>query len=123
MSALLGAGGGFPPLSLTVATIARGKVNYYGYQASYFGSLSPTAFPPNQTETVIQLYYIDITNSYILEVLPTATNSGWTNIIINGLTLPRTSASFSGSTWSWPATDSGYALTSAVGLTVKVSFS
>ena len=118
--------GGFFPLTMSVGlhSVPRPGINFYGYQQSVTGTLAPSTnnFPPNAAQTITQLYYVDSSNTYVLTLATTAVNSGWVSITINGLTLNRTSATYSSAGWSWTAPDSGAALTGAVGTNVKIIF-
>ena len=124
MCSLVG-GSGFFPLSMVVGSRNNNKTGgtSYGYSTGSYGTLTPTTFPPSITQTVYGIYYSDLLNMYMLALSTTTTNSGWNRITINGLTLLRTSATFSSGLWTWAAPDSGAALTGAIGSTVEVTFS
>ena len=131
MCSLVGAGGGFPALTLSVGfhqtyhPQSDTTTNFYGYVSGQYGSLTPSVnnFPPNTLYTISVLEYIDNTNLYYLFLTGAAPNSGWTSISFNGLTLLRTSASYSGGNWTWAAPDGGNALIAAVSTNIKVVFS
>jgi hypothetical protein len=130
MCSLVGAGGGFPALTLSVGFHQTYRpqsgttTNFYGYLSGQYGALTPSVnnFPPNTLYTISELEYIDNTNAYYLSLTGAAPNSGWTSISFHGLTLLRTSASYSSGNWTWVAPDSGSALTTAVATNIKVVF-
>lgn len=127
-----GASGVTTTPTLTVGTYSLKGTTWKGYVSGQYGSISNQAFGVSGAYFGYSIYAIDQNNSNVVRLIilhntgTAKSNSGWTSMRINGITLNRTSASFSAdttsSTWSWSGISLNYLYNNANGTTEVVTF-
>lgn len=94
--------------SHTLTTGNSGSVGFRlrGYSSGLMGSLSPTTTTVGGGTFIFDLYYDENNQTYILQVNSAPTPTNWTQMLVNGTTtFYRTSATFSGTYWTWTTLD------------------
>jgi hypothetical protein len=89
--------------TVTVGTYFDGFYTHYGFESGSMGSVAPTTWPIDGG-TITGLYWLNL-NVVGFALSGSHANSGWTNMVIDGTTFTRASASYSNSGyvtgWTW----------------------
>lgn len=126
ISALFGSAGGFlDTQTVTTGTLgtAGNQDRQRGFRSGVIGSIVDGTSNIFGGAAITEAYWDEPTTSYYLTITG-ATNTGWTNLSINGVNFTRASAAFAGSTWSWtaPGSNVGTQAYGGAGATIPLTF-